>query len=671
MEQEESANDVLQLVKGLRDRKLNNLARYIYRTALREAIRTNYSIAEEFAKEPNNRGFLDYNLPFLAVPLADNNRSELAIKLLQCLGAFSNPDNIATVLLLAELKGEKECEYMSRNIVIPEGFQLGSGQEDVIKWLRKNTSEYFLDDNIQTLLCFAAENGQETIVENIIKEYPEINCETALSYALSSGQTKIVELLIENGIDPEEPIRWPPLPVYNTRLRDTGEKAKQNTVVNREEGGTRKGRDLSREFLPLGNVEATKPLVSDIQCEEAYWNITPLEYASVTAQLGLVQTLLLKGLDPNKTHGSCKEMTPLGLAHHQGLFDCVSLLLKAPGITIGPCNGFGMTPLHIAAAIHDESAVRLLLDRGADIDLSDALGLTPLMHCAYTSHPDISTLHMLLNRGADINKADCDGRTSLGWAGNTEVMRTLLTNPWTSRKILYAVDNDGYIPLTLQAGKPKALQLLVPHYTKEFKTTLTEAFWEAVRACNPGGAMFLIDYIDANGIELHIQKMSEWKQFTTQALTSLEYLVRYKDDSQWPPRQRVQEVSGIVRKAQPYLKDYFVKLTMGKPPDKAELESITAQYTAQFPHEEDYIREVGNIVHDYQVLALRMTGPNYASTKTTKNISQPENETWQKYSYFYKAGALFLLLSYYCPSIAMKVFAIYEVLSVLAHIGLR
>jgi hypothetical protein len=35
------------------------------------------------------------------------------------------------------------------------------------------------------------------------------------------------------------------------------------------------------------------------------------------------------------------------------------------------------------------------------------------------------------------------------------------------QKILYAVDNDGYIPLTLQAGKPKALQLLVPHYTKE------------------------------------------------------------------------------------------------------------------------------------------------------------------------------------------------------------
>lgn len=88
----------------------------------------------------------------------------------------------------------------------------------------------------------------------------------------------------------------------------------------------------------------------------------------------------------------------------------------------------GQTPLHLApeALLHGVTA--LLLVKGADPNVQDEMGRTPLMNAARTG--DLKSLQHLLKHGADPNLATTKARwTALMWAakrGNVEVLRPLL-----------------------------------------------------------------------------------------------------------------------------------------------------------------------------------------------------------------------------------------------------
>ncbi|KAK2803703.1 hypothetical protein FQN50_006921 [Emmonsiellopsis sp. PD_5] len=74
----------------------------------------------------------------------------------------------------------------------------------------------------------------------------------------------------------------------------------------------------------------------------------------------------------------------------------------------------GHTALQSAALAGHESIVRLLLDRGAGIDIGNYSGETPLMCAAFSGHESIVSL--LVANGADPNLEDVTERTALGWA---------------------------------------------------------------------------------------------------------------------------------------------------------------------------------------------------------------------------------------------------------------
>lgn len=86
----------------------------------------------------------------------------------------------------------------------------------------------------------------------------------------------------------------------------------------------------------------------------------------------------------------------------------------------------GSTPLMYAALYGDASAVRLLLEKGADPNARNDAGATVLMWAA----DDTEKTGLLLERGADVNAKSEDGRTPLliasGMFGNTAVMKLLL-----------------------------------------------------------------------------------------------------------------------------------------------------------------------------------------------------------------------------------------------------
>lgn len=94
----------------------------------------------------------------------------------------------------------------------------------------------------------------------------------------------------------------------------------------------------------------------------------------------------------------------------------------------------GNAPLHYASARVAVSAVTLLLDRGADVNVLNATyGTTPLHEVARTVSQDrkaiVSCARLLLEKGADAGIVDKQGETALVAAaryGNSPVVRVLL-----------------------------------------------------------------------------------------------------------------------------------------------------------------------------------------------------------------------------------------------------
>ena len=88
-----------------------------------------------------------------------------------------------------------------------------------------------------------------------------------------------------------------------------------------------------------------------------------------------------------------------------------------------------MQALMRAALIGHTSAVRALLDGGADVNAIDRNGWTPLMEAVFAGHAE--TIRALLARGADVNTKDQAGWTPLMEAaskGHAEAVMILLAS---------------------------------------------------------------------------------------------------------------------------------------------------------------------------------------------------------------------------------------------------
>ncbi|KKO96409.1 ankyrin repeat domain-containing protein, partial [Trichoderma harzianum] len=73
-----------------------------------------------------------------------------------------------------------------------------------------------------------------------------------------------------------------------------------------------------------------------------------------------------------------------------------------------------LTDLIIASHYGHRAVVKLLVEKGADIDAKDGGGRTPLLWATYNGHKAI--VELLVEKGADIEAKDNYGRTPLSWA---------------------------------------------------------------------------------------------------------------------------------------------------------------------------------------------------------------------------------------------------------------
>ena len=92
-------------------------------------------------------------------------------------------------------------------------------------------------------------------------------------------------------------------------------------------------------------------------------------------------------------------------------------------------NNAGVTPLQLATTLNMVEAVEVLIDKGAQVNVADQTGETPLMAAAHQRNIEI--FRKLLEKGADPDRNDNSGRSARDYVnlmtGNSLLLRELAT----------------------------------------------------------------------------------------------------------------------------------------------------------------------------------------------------------------------------------------------------
>ena len=284
-----------------------------------------------------------------------------------------------------------------------------------------------------TPLLTATEKGHEAVARYLIRAGADVSYVSffgisVLYEACSGGHEQIVEDLLAAGADPNDlsgcdHFEW------RSPLHVAAEKGRLSIVSRLLRGG------------------------ADADMFDGC-DITPLILATQQRHLPIVETLLAAGADANAVGWVDDEyhLSALGMAAQQGYRDIVEAILAA-GADVNTLLGDGSfsTALQHAASKDHVGIIDALVEAGANLEIMDDYGMTPLMHAA--SYGAFKAMGALLRYGAAVNgKESEEGHTALHLvcgapekSGFEAAVDMLLIEGADET----ALDNDGKTPTAL------------------------------------------------------------------------------------------------------------------------------------------------------------------------------------------------------------------------------
>jgi ankyrin repeat protein len=184
----------------------------------------------------------------------------------------------------------------------------------------------------------------------------------------------------------------------------------------------------------------------------------------VEHQAEIVKLFLASGMSPNTQRGEMKallEACRRGKTHNE----IAAALIKA-GADVNVKDPYGVTPLMFAAISGSPETMRLLMSRGSDVNAKDVDGRTALIEVLTTENQmPPETVEELIRAGADVNVRVYRGMTPLMIAagGNPRILRALIE----AGADLNSRDDQGATPLRWAKESLENYQLLKNAGAKE------------------------------------------------------------------------------------------------------------------------------------------------------------------------------------------------------------
>ena len=243
---------------------------------------------------------------------------------------------------------------------------------------------------------------------------------------------------------------------------------------------------------------------------------TPLHYAAQMGHLDIASLLISRGADVNTR--DYQGMTPLDSAAYGGSCEAIELLLghdaRSGGSAVAHAvtvfghtkvveylldRGFPLTawhgesPLHWAASSGFAGIADLLICRGADVNVRDPYGRTPLHAAAGCRDEDVGqvlertcprdtydVVTLLIAKGADVNARDKRGETPIAVAiGNGRVSAVLALDAHVEREQAVDLLTEGF--LSMDAEKRNKTVVFARVLSEQGNDCAVQAIERAIR----------------------------------------------------------------------------------------------------------------------------------------------------------------------------------------------